>query len=225
MRRTEWNYLRDVEQHLVVDPVARNQQVLPDVADALLQRQTVSAHDERGVNRESDQLQTVLEVTTGRYTHLEEFRSENNDTGRSIAHLLVLEVGKLDEHLRRGMLHFKSLQNGRSVVCDRHVADFVHLHAQRKHETTDEHLIQSNGTQRALYDICNGHTRHRYTDEHPHSKAHCFVSERLFRSFFLRPERVTLRSVWFSIGTVVGRLVAEWVGSHSIKYWNDQKMG
>ena len=102
-------HLRHVEQHLVVDAVARNQEVLTDVANALLQRQTISAHDERGMHRETDQFQPVLEVTSKRERHLEELRSENDDARRSISHFLVLEVGELNQHFRRRMLHFESL--------------------------------------------------------------------------------------------------------------------
>lgn len=109
MRGVRRAYLGNIEQHLVVDSVARYQKVLADVANTLLQRQTVSAHDERGVDRESDQFQSVLEVTWNGEDHLEEFRSENDDTRRSIAHLLILEVGELNKHLGCGMFHFESL--------------------------------------------------------------------------------------------------------------------
>lgn len=188
VRGREKEHLRHIEQHLVVDAVARNQEVLTDVANALLQRQTVSAHDERGVHRETDQFQSVLEVTSKRERHLEELRSENDDARRSVSHLLVLEVGELNQHLRRRMLHFESLQNGRSVVCDRHVTDFVHLHAQRKHGNMDEHLIQSDGTERTLYNIRNGHTRHSYADQRPHAQNALFCVRTSF-PLVLSPSR------------------------------------
>lgn len=43
-------------------------------------------------------------------------------------HLLVLEVGKFDEHFGGGVVNLEELQNRRPVVCDRHVSDGVHEH-------------------------------------------------------------------------------------------------
>ena len=222
MRRVGRTYLGDVEQHLVVDSVARHQEVLADVANTLLQRQTVAAHDERGVDRESDQFQSVLEVTGNGEEHFEEFSGENDDARRSVAHLLILEVGELNKHLGRGMLHFESLQNGRSVVCDRHVADFVHLRAQRRHGKTDEHLIQSNGTERALYDICNGHTRHSYANQRSHSQ-HALFCVRTSFPLVLSPSResdIVKFGFWCELGRsgTLGNggdrnVVVEWWGS------------
>lgn len=63
MNRMESRNLRHVEEHLVIDQIAGDQQVLADVTHALLQRKTVSTHDDGGVDRQVNEVQTVLRVT------------------------------------------------------------------------------------------------------------------------------------------------------------------
>lgn len=121
-------YSSDIEQNLVINQVTGNEQVFTDVANTLLQSQTITAHDESRMHRETDQLQSVLHINHDRESpHLQQLGSKNDDTRGSITNLLVLQISKLDKHFGSRMLHFELLQNRSTIVCDRDISHLVHL--------------------------------------------------------------------------------------------------
>jgi hypothetical protein len=72
----------------------------------------------------------------------EELGSDDDDRGRAVAHLAVLQVRELHHHLRRRVLHVELLQNRCAIVRDRHVAELV-----------NEHLVEANRAERRLDDV------------------------------------------------------------------------
>lgn len=101
--------------------------------------------------------------------------SEDDHTRRSVAHFLVLQIRQLHQHLRGGVLHFQLLKDRRAVICNGNISDFVHLNKEWERQTTHQHLVETNRTQRALYNIGDGHAGSRCGVTQPHCKTYCFV--------------------------------------------------
>lgn len=86
----------------------------------------------------------------------------DNDDGRgSVANLLVLLLCEIDEDLSGRMLHGQKGENGSTIVGDCHflLSSEHYGHGTERctyADVVNEHLIEPEGTQRALYYVSDG---------------------------------------------------------------------
>mmetsp|Transcript_7514 Transcript_7514/g.21450 ORF Transcript_7514/g.21450 Transcript_7514/m.21450 type:complete len:226 (+) Transcript_7514:1107-1784(+) len=128
--------LRNVQEHVLVKLVDGDGQIGLDVLDGFPHGQSIPGDDVRGVNVVLDQLVRTLQ----------QLGCDDDDGRRAIADLAVLEVGQLDQNLRRRMLDLELFEDRSAVVGNGHVADVVH-----------EHLVQALRPKRGLQDVRQRH--------------------------------------------------------------------
>src|SRR5208282_4109334 len=140
----------------------------------LLARELETADDDRGMN-------VLLEKILGA---LEELTGDHDRRGRSVAALLVLGLGDLDQHLRGRVLDVDFLQDRDAVVGDRDVPHSV-----------DEHLVHAARTEGRSHHVGDGSGR----SDVVRCRA---LSALAFRTFFQDENRGSLKHTV----TVFGRI-------------------
>mmetsp|Transcript_25773 Transcript_25773/g.42095 ORF Transcript_25773/g.42095 Transcript_25773/m.42095 type:complete len:213 (-) Transcript_25773:41-679(-) len=79
---------------------------------------------------------------------LQKFSGNNSHRGSTVTNLLILEIGQLDQDFGAWMLQIQTLENGCAIVGDNDIANII-----------DQHLVQTQWTQRRFDNIRDGHTR------------------------------------------------------------------
>mmetsp|Transcript_30026 Transcript_30026/g.55249 ORF Transcript_30026/g.55249 Transcript_30026/m.55249 type:complete len:289 (+) Transcript_30026:1028-1894(+) len=112
--------------------------LLLDVGHRRLQRRSISGNDGRGMNAVLDEI-----IATA-----QQFGCDDDDRRRTVAHFLVLQVGKVDENAGGGMLYLQRFQNGGAVVRYQDVADIV-----------NEHFVEADGSEGGFHNVSHGESR------------------------------------------------------------------
>jgi len=93
------------------------------------------------MNRQVNEVETILLITEECFTHLQQLRSKKNNTRRSISHFFVLKIRQLYQHLGSGMLHFQFLKNRCSIICNRDISDLINLNKECNMKSVYQHFI------------------------------------------------------------------------------------
>ena len=131
--------LASIDESFSTEGIDFNGEIALNILHGLFQSKSVSRHDGGGVNVVLDQL----------VTSSEELSSKDNNGGRSITDLSVLNLGKLNQDFGGWMSDLQLLKNCGAIVGDGNIANIV-----------DEHLIETLWTERGLNDVGEGEDSH-----------------------------------------------------------------